>query len=130
MLVDGLHFVDILVLYERRLLDNTSYGKLHIVLRQAQRLSLWFRVTRPPITFISYPSVISSLPPSSQVSESHLPAESPLHLFLHFLPVLKRTARLHFHGFTNALANDPLPPHIQVRGGEGRGGEGRGGEGR
>jgi len=48
-----------------------------------------------------------------QVTEAILPKEAPLQLYLRLLPVLQRTGVLHFHGFFNSLAADPIPWDIQ-----------------
>ncbi|CAI5458931.1 unnamed protein product [Closterium sp. Yama58-4] len=67
--------------------------------------------------------VIRKLPPSFQsldvnimgvnVSEKQFPREVPLQLFLRLVPLMRRVGLLHFHGFLNALASDPMPPHVQ-----------------
>ncbi|CAI5530571.1 unnamed protein product, partial [Closterium sp. Naga37s-1] len=49
----------------------------------------------------------------SQVSEQQFPREVPLQLFLRLVPLMRRVGLLHFHGFLNALASDPMPLHVQ-----------------
>ncbi|CAI5493397.1 unnamed protein product [Closterium sp. Naga37s-1] len=67
--------------------------------------------------------VIRKLPPSFQslnvnimgvnVSEKQFPREVPLQLFLRLVPLMRRVGLIHFHGFLNALASDPMPLHVQ-----------------
>ncbi|CAI5958947.1 unnamed protein product [Closterium sp. NIES-64] len=47
------------------------------------------------------------------VSEKQFPREVPLQLFLRLVPLMRRVGLLHFHGFLNALASDPMPLHVQ-----------------
>ncbi|CAI7900224.1 unnamed protein product, partial [Closterium sp. NIES-53] len=67
--------------------------------------------------------VVRKLPPSFQsldvnimgvnVTESQFPREVPLQLFLRLVPLMRRVGLIHFHGFLNALASDPMPLHVQ-----------------
>ncbi|GJP50871.1 hypothetical protein CLOM_g10025 [Closterium sp. NIES-68] len=47
------------------------------------------------------------------VTEKQFPREVPLQLFLRLVPLMKRVGLIHFHGFLNALASDPMPKHVQ-----------------